>query len=89
MAIIARKKQDFRTFAQFETSAYKLAIEMGNAEGVYLSGRSLGHFLCTSGDLDQGLPILRQAYAIGLKAGYPDVDNVKAIIEKIEPKKEC
>ena len=80
--------EDAKMYAIYETTAYKIALETGDAEGLFIVGKTLGRELCSIGSLNEGLPMLRHSYAIGVKAGYPDVDKVKALIEKYEVKKD-
>jgi hypothetical protein len=50
-------------------------------------GRELGDELVKLGRKEEGLAMLYKSLEIGKAAGFPDVDEIEAMIEKIEGEK--
>jgi tetratricopeptide (TPR) repeat protein len=86
VAAIYKIKEDFRLFFKYETEASAIAHRFNDAEGIYHTCLSLGKILCETGESVKGLKYLCQAYDVGIKAGFPKIDKLKAIIEKYSKK---
>ena len=84
MALIAYAKEDIEKFLEYETAAYKIAIEINEAMGIYNVGRGLGYVLCQRGQKKEGIEMLKRSLAIGKAAGFPDVGEVEKILQGLE-----
>jgi CHAT domain-containing protein len=84
MAMIAYTKEDFQQYLSYESNSYSLAMEFGDAKGLFTIGKILGEVLCKAGQKDQGLQMLECSYEIGKKAGYPDANEVKSLLDKYQ-----
>jgi len=82
MAVIAMAQEDNEKFQQLEMEAYQLALQSGDAKGLYNVGRDLGSFLCQTGHKDQGLPLLQKSLAIGKKARFSQIEKIEELIRK-------
>ncbi len=52
--------------------------------GIYTIGGNLGEFLCRTGQIEKGLPILKKSYAIAQKMNLPNLDQLATLIQKYE-----
>ena len=75
-SIYLNQKEDIEKWLEYESTAFKIALEIGNTEGVYRIGQVFGYILCQNGAVEQGLPILKMAVEAGMKAGFSDVQKV-------------
>lgn len=82
MAIIYHSKKDIKKFIEYETEAYKITVETKDAMGLYNVGRDLGETLCRMGNKKEGGELLKRSYEIGKQAGFPDVEEIKAILKE-------
>jgi tetratricopeptide (TPR) repeat protein len=84
MAEIARQKKDMKGYIEYEKQAYKTAQETGNAMGIYHTGAVLGRIFYMMGKKQEGRKTLEQVYQIGKQAGFPDAEEIKALINQLE-----
>ena len=75
MIELQRKKTD-RVLA-IEMEAYKLAVETGNAMGLFQVGKVLGNLLIHGGQQEEGIEMLQRSYKIGLSSGLPGTEKIK------------
>jgi tetratricopeptide (TPR) repeat protein len=90
--IYLNQKEDVEKYLEYESLAYQTAQEIGDANAVFQVGWYLGGTLCRLGASEHGLPILETVYQISLQSGYPDVEEVGALIQEysqsgVRPKK--
>jgi tetratricopeptide (TPR) repeat protein len=79
--IYLQQKGDVENFLEHEQEALQIALEIGNAQGIFEIGRVFGQFLCENGATEQGLPILSLALQAGQQAGFPGAAEVAAAIQ--------
>jgi tetratricopeptide (TPR) repeat protein len=66
------------------TEALELARATGDAEGLFNVCAQLGMVLCQGGAKEQGLPLVREAVAIGRRIGHPITAQVEAMLAQLE-----
>jgi hypothetical protein len=86
MALIAYIKDEIKTCLKYESEANAISQELNDTEGIYYTCKFLGKIMCEAGEVEKGLRLLCQAYDVGIKAGFPKIDKLKAIIEKYSKK---
>ena len=84
MATIAAKKKDMKQEKEYEIQAYRLAQETGDAKGLFHTGTVVGRILCSAGQKDEGLKILRHCHQIGKQSGIPGVEQLEQRIREWE-----
>jgi tetratricopeptide (TPR) repeat protein len=82
MAGIALEKEDIEKFMEYETTAYKIAMETKDAMGLYQVGKLLGKVLYQLGNKKEGTEILKRSLAIGKAAKFPGVGKIEEILKK-------
>ncbi len=82
MALIALGKKDIEKFMEYETTAYKIAMETKDAMGLYQVGKLLGRVLYQMGKKKEGTEILKQSLSIGKAAKFPDVGEIEEILKE-------
>jgi tetratricopeptide (TPR) repeat protein len=82
MAVIALEQDDLEEFFKSETLAYKIFINLEDSEGIYQVEKVLGYGLYQNGMKEEGIEWLERCYQTGKSAGYPDIKNVKAFLER-------
>jgi tetratricopeptide (TPR) repeat protein len=80
--IYLQQKEDPEEYLKLEVMAHQMAQEIGDVNAIYQIGWYLGNTLCQSDAIEQGLPILQNAYELGKKAGYPNVEEIGDLIRK-------
>ena len=81
-ALYLNRKNDYQKFLELEELAYNTAREIGDVNAIYKVGSYFGYVLCEHNAIERGLPILQNAYQIGLQVGYSDVEEVADLIKK-------
>jgi hypothetical protein len=66
------------------TEALQLARETGNAEGIFTVSRDLGGLLCRMDQKEAGIPLLKQAVAVGKTMERPDVEEIEKLFKEYE-----
>jgi tetratricopeptide (TPR) repeat protein len=84
--IYLQQKNDVQGFVESENAALQIALEIGNAQGVFEIGRVFGQVLCEVGATEQGLPILQLALQAGQRAGFPGTGQIEAVIRHFSQK---
>ena len=79
--ILLNQKEDMEGFLEKEQEAFQIALEIGNAEGIFSIGRVFGQVLCQNGAKERGLQILRLALQAGQQAGFPGTEKLEAAIQ--------
>jgi tetratricopeptide (TPR) repeat protein len=82
MAMIELKKENIKNYCDLEFEAYRTAIEIDNAEGLFKVGRVLGKTLLRVGEHEKGIQLLRRSYEIGSYANLPGTEEIKNILMK-------
>jgi tetratricopeptide (TPR) repeat protein len=82
MAGIALKKQDIKKFMEYETTAYKIAMETKYAKGIYNVGNQPGIVLIQNGMKKEGSEMFKRSIEIGKAAGFPDVGKIEEMLRK-------
>jgi hypothetical protein len=82
MGMISLQKGDIKKYLEYETEAYRLALETNDAMGLYQVGKVLGDTLCRMGNKKEGLKILMTCIQIGRQANFPDVHEVEERLKK-------
>lgn len=67
-------------FLEYETDAFMAALSLNDAPGIFHTARDLGHYLCKTGFIHQGLPLLEKSAEIGKKESYPGLAAVNELI---------
>ncbi len=83
MAPIAYRKNDIEKYLELETTAYRIALKINDAMGIYSVGRDLGDQLIKTGNKKEGLEMMQRSIAIGRAAGFPDVGQLEALVREI------
>jgi len=84
IAQIYLKHKNIDKFLEYELSAYQIANENQDATAIYQIGKNIGEFLCYTGRIEEGLPMLKQSYAIARRANFPKLNQLAALIQKYE-----
>jgi len=79
--ILLNQKEDMEGFLEKEQEAFQIALEIGNAKGIFSIGRVFGQVLCQNGAKERGLQILRLALQAGQQAGFPGTEKLEAAIQ--------
>jgi len=87
MAQIAWQNEDVQQYVKYEAEAYQTALSIGDAMAIYHTGQNLGAFLCHSGSVEEGLPMLENSYAAAQKGGLPGAEEVLLLIQKFKDSK--
>jgi tetratricopeptide (TPR) repeat protein len=82
-ALLELDKHNLENGIKLLSEAWRIAIELKEAEALFHIGRLLGKIRVEIGCRDEGLKMLRTAYKAGKAAGFADADKVKALLESI------
>ena len=87
MAIIAYENEDYEKYFEYESQAYQMAFEINDAMGLFHVGQSYGQILYAMGRKEEGIQIIKISYAIGQQAGFPNLEQLAALIDQLEESK--
>ncbi|MCK6622328.1 MAG: tetratricopeptide repeat protein [Calditrichia bacterium] len=82
MAHIHLQNQQIEPALEKFVRALQLAQETQYAQGLFNVSRDLGRLLCQLGSKEQGLPLLKQALALGQAMGHPGAGAVEALVRE-------
>ena len=66
------------------SEALSLAMETGNAAGIFHVATALGSTLAQAGEKQESRKLLELAVEVGLKLGFPQVAQVQAMLSSLE-----
>ena len=78
------KNKDYQKDLNYLSQAYALAQETNNATGLFHAGQRYGQIVHAMSKKEEGLTILKTAYQIGVKAGFPNLEHLENIIKQLE-----
>lgn len=84
IAQIALFNKGYDKFFVYESMAWEMARYAGFAIGIFKAGQSYGENVVKEGSLYNGLRILKIAYNVGKRAGFPGTDKLEKLIEQFE-----
>jgi len=81
IAKIEKRRYNIERYLELESEAWQLAQALGEPEALYYVGVELGRYLCDQGEIAVGLPMVKEAYAMGAKVGVPNLENLGMYIQ--------
>ncbi|MDO8445463.1 MAG: MarR family transcriptional regulator [Deltaproteobacteria bacterium] len=84
MALTFAKQDNVKKELETELEAYQLATATKDIFYLYHVGINLGRLLCESGEITEGLKILKISLGIGKKAKLQEIDKLEELIQKYE-----
>jgi Tfp pilus assembly protein PilF len=76
MAHIYLQNEDVNKALDTFTEALQIARETDSAEGIFNVSRDLGRLLCSAGQKEAGILLLKQAAEVGKAMGHPGTSEV-------------
>jgi tetratricopeptide (TPR) repeat protein len=83
MGHIALKAKDPERAMNLWSEALSIAMETGDAQGIFHAATSLGSVFAAIGNNDDARKFLNLAVEVGSKAGFPQVQEVEAILGRL------
>jgi len=83
MATIAYENKEHEKDLKYELQAYQLAMETGDAMGLFRVGLRLGQILYAMGKKEEGIKILQRSYQVGKQANFPNIEAVEKILNEL------
>jgi tetratricopeptide (TPR) repeat protein len=84
MGHIAKQSNDMEKAVSLWKEAHTLAMETGDARELFYVAWSLGSFYADTNEKETARKLLTQASEIGKKAGFPDVQEVEALLQQLD-----
>ena len=88
MAQIALANEGGQSAMSYWGEALQLAVETGNAQGIFHVAGTLGRLLAQSGGGQQAASLLQMAIDAGRQAGFPGVEEYETILQSLTGGKE-
>jgi tetratricopeptide (TPR) repeat protein len=84
MGHIAKQSKDMEKAVTLWKESLSLAMEIGDAQGLFSVSKSLGSFYADTDEKETARKHLTQALEIGKKAGFPDVQEIEALLQQLD-----